>query len=90
MEGFGLVILEAMASGLPVVASNSGGIPDIITDGDNGILTPEKDEQEIANAINSLLSDDNRYKILCGKSIETAERFSYKSIAAKYAKLLFN
>lgn len=41
-EGFGLVILEAFASGLPIVASRSGGITDIVKDGVNGFLVKEK------------------------------------------------
>jgi len=88
VEGFGLVILEAMASGLPVIASNSGGIPDIITDGNNGILTPERDEDALAQAINLLLTDREKYMLFSSKSVETAARFSYDSIAAKYAELL--
>ena len=47
-EGFGLVILEAMASGKPVVASRSGGIVDIVRDGENGFLVKEKDSKQLA------------------------------------------
>jgi glycosyltransferase involved in cell wall biosynthesis len=50
-EGFGMVIVEAMLSGLPVVASASGGITDIITDGVNGILVPERETDAIAAAV---------------------------------------
>lgn len=55
-EGFGAVILEAMAAGLPVVASAVGGITDIV-DGDNGLLVPEKDFMAIANAIEKMLAE---------------------------------
>lgn len=55
-EGFGAVILEAMAAGLPVVASAVGGITDIV-DGENGVLVPEKDPLAIADAIEKLLAD---------------------------------
>jgi glycosyltransferase involved in cell wall biosynthesis len=41
-ETLGLVLLEAMAAGCPVVAANSGGIPDIVTDGMNGFLRPNR------------------------------------------------
>ena len=44
-ETLGLVLLEAMAAGCPVVAANSGGIPDIVTNGENGFLFDPKDEQ---------------------------------------------
>ena len=56
-EGFGMVIVEAMAYGLPIVASRSGGIPDIIRDGENGLLVPERDVAGLAGAIGRLIED---------------------------------
>jgi glycosyltransferase involved in cell wall biosynthesis len=56
-EGFGMVIVEAMAYGLPVVASRSGGIPDIIRDGENGLLVPERDVGALAAALARVLDD---------------------------------
>jgi len=53
-EGFGAVILEAMAAKLPVIASAVGGIVDIVNDS-NGILVPEKDEKAIADAVELLV-----------------------------------
>jgi len=50
-EGFGLAILEANATGKPVIASNVGGIPSVITDGYNGLLVPPKDASKLAKAI---------------------------------------
>lgn len=58
-EGFGMVIVEAMAYGLPVVASRSGGIPDIIRDGENGLLVPERDVAALAGAVTRLLDDES-------------------------------
>lgn len=55
-EGLGVVLLEAMASGVPVIGSNVGGIPDIIRDGENGFLVPEKDSATLAKKIIELLS----------------------------------
>ena len=49
-EGLGVVLIEAMELGLPIVASNVGGIPDVVIDGESGILVPEKDPQALANA----------------------------------------
>ena len=54
-EPFGQVIIEGMAVGLPVIASRGGGVPEIITDGVNGLLTPMGDSDALAAAICSLL-----------------------------------
>lgn len=87
-EGFGLVILEAMASGLPVVGSNSGGIPTIIEDGINGFLTEEKNSEDISNKINSVLKDVSLRKKMSVAALSTAEQYDYKVIADKYVKIL--
>ena len=59
-EPFGLVLLEAMASGVPVIATNSGGPLDFIKNGENGVLVPEKDAAALALAIGELLDDDKK------------------------------
>ena len=56
-EGLGLVYLEAGAYGLPVVASRCGGVSDAVRDGENGILAPEGDIDQIARAILRPLED---------------------------------
>ena len=53
-EGLGVVLIEAMELGLPIVASNVGGIPDVVIDGESGILVPEKDPVALANAFKRL------------------------------------
>lgn len=88
VEGFGLVILEAMASGLPVIASASGGITDIITDGENGLLARERDWEQLAAQINRLLDDPGLAETLSRASLQTAQRFDYAIIAEKYAALI--
>lgn len=87
-EGFGLVIIEAMASGLPVVASRSGGIVDIITDGENGLLSDEKDSKKIAQNINILLNDESKRLYIKENSINTAAQYDYGVIASKYRDLI--
>jgi spore coat protein SA len=57
-EPFGLVNIEAMATGLPVIGSKVGGIPEIIVDGKTGLLVPPNDIQALVEAIESLLEDE--------------------------------
>lgn len=56
-EGFGIVFLEAMAAGTPIVASNTSAIPEIVADGETGFLCPPGDVDALANAIARLLCD---------------------------------
>lgn len=62
-EGLGMVLLEAGACKTPVIASNVGGIVDIVKDSENGFLVPEKDPTTLANAILTLMDDSD----LCAK-----------------------
>lgn len=56
-EPFGIVFAEAMSFGLPIIATNVGGIPELVEDGENGLLVPPKDVNLLAGAINKLASD---------------------------------
>ena len=61
-EGMGRVLVEAMAAGLPIVASRVGGIPDLVKDGQNGLLVPPADAPALTKAIYDLLADKKRRK----------------------------
>ncbi len=67
-EAFGLVLLEAMMAKLPIVATNNGGIPEIIDDGKNGILVPPKDSKALARAIEKLLNDEKLRETMSEKN----------------------
>jgi glycosyltransferase involved in cell wall biosynthesis len=59
-EPFGLIAIEAMARGIPVVATNAGGVPELIKHGETGLLVPPQNPDAIAAAVNFLLSDPMR------------------------------
>lgn len=56
-EPFGIVFAEAMSFGLPIIATNVGGIPELVEDGENGLLVPPGDVDSLADAIDNLASD---------------------------------
>ncbi len=86
-EPLGMTIIEAMAKGVPVVASRVGGVPEIIDDGRNGLLVAPGDPEEIANAVKRLLDDPNLYISIRAGGIRTVlERFSYDAIAGNTEK----
>ena len=59
-EGFGLVVLEAMSHGLPVIASRAGALPEVVADGETGLLVPSESPDALADAMESLLSAPHR------------------------------
>ena len=58
------VVIEAMQAGIPVVASRIGGIPDLVVDGETGVLVPHADARALADAITSILEDPDRARTL--------------------------
>lgn len=89
-EGFGLVILEAMASGVPVVASRSGGIVDIVKDEENGLLCDEKDVDKLSENISRVLENGELSAGLRQHALETVEQYSYENIAKRYHEIIEN
>ena len=92
-EPFGIINLEAMACETPVVASAVGGIPEIIVDGETGMLIPPGDPEAIARAVNALMADPaRRARMAVAGRARAEEKFSWTSIAARtlefYAELI--
>lgn len=87
-EGLGLVILEAMASGLPVVASRSGGISQVIQDGVNGLLFEEKNSDELAEKLSLLLKDEATREKVTENSKETVKQYDYCALAKRYMEVM--
>jgi len=82
-ESFGIVLLEAMAVGKPVVASNIEGYASVITDGADGLLVPPKDEGALAQALISLATDESYRQQVGAKGILKAREYSWEHIAQR-------
>lgn len=87
-EGMGNSFLEALASGLPIVGTPVGGIPDIITDGVTGLFCQAEDPQDLARKITELIENPElREKIVDEGKKVIKEKFSWESIAFSYQKV---
>ena len=87
MENFPLVLLEAMASGLPVVATAVGGVPELVVSGETGLLVPPNDPQALAEAINSLLDDPKTMRAMGAKGREMVrEHYTWDRVAERMAE----
>jgi glycosyltransferase involved in cell wall biosynthesis/2-polyprenyl-3-methyl-5-hydroxy-6-metoxy-1,4-benzoquinol methylase len=87
-EPFGLVVLEGMALGKPVVASAAGGPREIIEHGRSGLLVPPRDEVRMANAIEEILSDPALAATLCNGARRRVKWFSEEKMAERLAAVV--
>ena len=79
-EPFGIVLLEAMAAGLPVIASNVGGIPEVVADGDSGVLVEPGNPGALADAILRLCQDERRRREMGRDGKVRASRYAWESV----------
>jgi glycosyltransferase involved in cell wall biosynthesis len=85
-EVFGIVLAEALACGRPVVATRAAGIPEVVEDGQQGLLVPPADPRAFASAILQLMGDPLRRQSMSISARERAERyFSLEQMQADYA-----
>jgi D-inositol-3-phosphate glycosyltransferase len=86
-ESFGMVALEAMASGVPVIASRAGGLAVTVQDGATGRLVPEGDVAALARAVAGLLADEAGRRALGARAVQWARRFAWPHIGRSLAEL---
>ncbi|HEV2907531.1 MAG TPA: glycosyltransferase, partial [Actinomycetota bacterium] len=76
----GIVLVEALSSGLPVVASDIPGYREVVRDGVNGLLTPPRDSAALADAIALLLKDADLSKRLSDAGRQASRRYSWDTV----------
>lgn len=87
-EGMPVVALEALAAGVPLIASRVGGLSEIIIDGQNGLLFESGDQAQLACKIKLLLNDENLREQLSVNARQTAESYDWQIIGAKFSQII--
>lgn len=79
-EGFGLVVIEAMAAGKPVIVSDRGSLPFLVNNGNNGLVVPFPSIEDLKNNISKLITNDKLRLRLARKSKKFSKNFSWESV----------
>jgi phosphatidyl-myo-inositol dimannoside synthase len=87
-EGMSIALLEAMASGLPVVVTYTGGTQELISPDENGLVVPWADIEGLARAIRRLVEDGSLREMMGLANRQTALRFSWSQVAEQYLNLM--
>ena len=88
MDGFGLVLLEAMAMGVPVIGSNYGGIPDVIEHETTGFIFENEDKDQLTTQIQTLVNDKERREKFIANGFKSAlHRFPIEKTVDQYEEL---
>jgi L-malate glycosyltransferase len=86
-EGMSNAMLEALATGLPIVSTDTGGAKELVGEGVNGYIVKMRNSQDIADRLERLIIDSNLRKKMGEESRKKAENFSWKKVAEKYFEL---
>ena len=86
-ESFGLSALEAMACSVPVIATKTGGIPEVVIHGESGYLSEVGDVKEMSKKAIEILSDENKLSLFKENALKQALKFDVKEILPRYEKL---
>jgi N-acetyl-alpha-D-glucosaminyl L-malate synthase BshA len=86
-ESFCLAALEAMATGVPVLATRVGGLPEVVADGQTGLLFKLNDEAQAAALAVDLLADPDRYREMSSAAVRRAQRFEQGTVVDRYEQL---
>lgn len=86
-EGLGNVFIEAQAAGTPPVATRVGGIPDVVRDGETGLLVPPEDPAALGSAMETLLRDEAKREAFRQNGLLNLERYDWSRIAHEMAEI---
>jgi len=82
-EAFGMTVLEAMASGTPVIATRVGGIPEVVRNGCNGLLVPPADADALSDSLERIASDSRLRRTLAEEGRRSCAQFTWDKMARK-------
>ncbi|HEY0024085.1 MAG TPA: glycosyltransferase family 4 protein [Longimicrobium sp.] len=82
-EGFGMVVVEAMSQGMPVIATPVGCAPMVVRDSENGIIVPARDPAALADAIRRLVTDEPLRRRMAERAAASARRFTWRATAER-------
>jgi glycosyltransferase involved in cell wall biosynthesis len=86
-EGMPLFVFECMAAGTPLVATDVGGLPEVVEQGRTGILVPRRDPTALGRAIAGLLADPERGRELAAAAAQRSEEFTIEAVSNRFADL---
>src|SRR3970282_740283 len=86
-ESFGMVALEAMACGTPVIASEVGGLAYLVRDGETGFTIPDQGPEPLCDKISWLLKHHNLMETMSQRAVEYAQDYAWEKIATQIVKV---